>query len=145
MTTTRYTESEWRAIISDLARELQVYEQDYCPDIDRIDIARTIDHTLLKLDASPKQIDELCAEARVANFAACLFHQPCFSLAFANAIPHRASASDQTTSPKPTPTSKAATSSSPASSASTKAPKTPTTNCKKHAWPSPPAPTNSMW
>ena len=69
MTTTRYTESEWRAIISDVARELQVYEQDYCPDIDRIDIARTIDHTLLKLDASPKQIDELCAEARVANFA----------------------------------------------------------------------------
>lgn len=69
MTTTRYTESEWRAIISDVARELQVYEQDYCPDMDKIDIARTIDHTLLKLDASPKQIDELCAEARVANFA----------------------------------------------------------------------------
>jgi len=69
MTTTRYTESEWRAMISDVARELQVYEQDYCPDMDRIDIARTIDHTLLKLDTTPKQIDELCAEARVANFA----------------------------------------------------------------------------
>ncbi|KAH0038644.1 deoxyribose-phosphate aldolase, partial [Aureobasidium melanogenum] len=69
MTTTRYTESEWRAMISEVARELEVYEQDYCPDIDKIDIARTIDHTLLKLDATPKQIDELCAEARVANFA----------------------------------------------------------------------------
>jgi hypothetical protein len=76
MTTTRYTETEWRAIISDVARELQVYEQDYCPDIDRIDIARTIDHTLLKLDANPKQIDELCAEARVANFAVWFFSQP---------------------------------------------------------------------
>ncbi|KAI5242694.1 deoxyribose-phosphate aldolase [Aureobasidium subglaciale] len=69
MTTTRYTASEWRAIISDVARELEVYEQDYCPDVDNFDIARTIDHTLLKLDATPKQIDELCAEARVANFA----------------------------------------------------------------------------
>ena len=67
--TTRYTPQEWRAIISEVARELEVYEQDYCPDISKIDIARTIDHTLLKLDANPKQIDELCAEARVANFA----------------------------------------------------------------------------
>ena len=109
MTTTRYTESEWRAIISDLARELQVYEQDYCPDIDRIDIARTIDHTLLKLDASPKQIDELCAEARVANFAV-WSSSPCSWGILTNTV-YRASASDQTTSPKPTPTSKAATSS----------------------------------
>ncbi|THY99399.1 deoxyribose-phosphate aldolase [Aureobasidium pullulans] len=67
--TTRYTPQEWRAIISEVARELEVYEQDYCPDISKIDIARTIDHTLLKLDASPRQIDELCGEARIANFA----------------------------------------------------------------------------
>jgi deoxyribose-phosphate aldolase len=67
--TTRYTDTEWRAIISDVARELEVWEQDYCPDLDALNIARTIDHTLLKLDATPKQIDDLCVEARVANFA----------------------------------------------------------------------------
>lgn len=113
MTTTRYTESEWRAIISDVARELQVFEQDYCPDMDRIDVARTIDHTLLKLDASPKQIDELCAEARVANFAVWSLFSALLLTKLTNTTPYRASASDQTTSPKPTPTSKAATSSSP--------------------------------
>ncbi|MGB9754455.1 MAG: deoxyribose-phosphate aldolase [Roseiflexus castenholzii] len=35
-----------------------------------MDIARMIDHTLLKLDATPQQIAQLCAEAREYGFAA---------------------------------------------------------------------------
>lgn len=111
MTTTRYTESEWRAMISEVARELEVYEQDYCPDIDKIDIARTIDHTLLKLDATPKQIDELCAEARVANFAVTTFFPSLLPLVrHTNTMLCRAFASDLTMSPKRMPISKEATS-----------------------------------
>jgi deoxyribose-phosphate aldolase len=33
-------------------------------------IARYIDHTLLKLDATEAQIDQLCQEARTYNFKA---------------------------------------------------------------------------
>lgn len=110
MTTTRYTETEWRAIISDVARELQVYEQDYCPDLNRIDIARTIDHTLLKLDATPKQIDELCAEARVANFAVSISLSLQLSTRSTDAVLCRAFAFDPTMSPKHMPISKEATS-----------------------------------
>ena len=35
-----------------------------------MDIVRTIDHTLLKAEATPKDIDTLCREARDYNFAA---------------------------------------------------------------------------
>lgn len=71
--TTRYTDEEWRAIISDMARELEVWDDqhDY-PAVDSVEFARTIDHTLLKPDAKPNQIDQLCAEARVYKFAVCL-------------------------------------------------------------------------
>ena len=104
--TTRYTPQEWRAIISEVARELEVYEQDYCPDIRKIDIARTIDHTLLKLDASPKQIDELCGEARIANFAVRSLRSS--TLHGADKVLSRASAYGPTMSPKRMPTSKEA-------------------------------------
>lgn len=98
-------------MISEVARELEVYEQDYCPDIDKIDIARTIDHTLLKLDATPKQIDELCAEARVANFAVTTFFPSLLPLVrHTNTMLCRAFASDPTMSPKRMPISKEATS-----------------------------------
>ena len=98
-------------MISDVARELEVYEQDYCPDMDKIDIARTIDHTLLKLDATPKQIDELCAEARVANFAVNISFASLLPLVrFANAIVCRAFAFGPTMSPKHMPILKEATS-----------------------------------
>lgn len=37
--------------------------------ITEAELARTIDHTLLKLDATPDQITQLCKEAKYYNFA----------------------------------------------------------------------------
>lgn len=70
--TTRYTDDEWASIIAQTERNVRVLEVPRpCPSIDSPDFARTIDHTLLKIEATSKQIDGLCAEARVAGFAVC--------------------------------------------------------------------------
>ena len=66
--TTRYTDEEWRTFITDTERNIRISDSPYpCPKPEKL--ARTIDHTLLKLTATSSQIDALCAEARVANFA----------------------------------------------------------------------------
>lgn len=73
--TTRYTNAEWTSIIADFERDIDVEEGSHPgPTVGRVDVdlAKTIDHSLLKLDATSRQIDELCAEARVAGFAVCL-------------------------------------------------------------------------
>lgn len=68
--TNRYTDDEWIGIIADTQQHVTVSERPHpCPKPGSPDFARTIDHTLLKLDATSKQIDDLCAEARVAGFA----------------------------------------------------------------------------
>lgn len=70
--TTRYTDQEWDYIIADVERRTHVTDQAQPgPAVGTADFAKTIDHTLLKLDATSKQIDDLCAEARVAGFAVC--------------------------------------------------------------------------
>lgn len=70
--TTRYTNEEWVSIIADIERDIRINDQPYPgPAIGSPDFARTVDHTLLKLDATSNQIDDLCAEARVAGFAVC--------------------------------------------------------------------------
>jgi len=67
--TTRYTDEEWTAIIDDVARHVHISQTPYStPATSSAEFARTIDHTLLKLDATSKQIDALCAEARIAGF-----------------------------------------------------------------------------
>lgn len=67
-TTTRYTDPEWASII-----ESTVSAITNNPDKPTYplppSIPATIDHTLLKLDATQSQIDNLCAEARVHGFA----------------------------------------------------------------------------
>ncbi|GAB7351901.1 hypothetical protein MBLNU459_g2443t1 [Dothideomycetes sp. NU459] len=68
--TTRYTDDEWATIIAETERNVRVSDQPYaCPPVGSPEFARTIDHTLLKLEATSRQIDDLCAEARVAEFA----------------------------------------------------------------------------
>lgn len=42
-----------------------------CPEIGSVEFTKTIDHTLLKLEARPPSFDDLCAEARVNDFAVC--------------------------------------------------------------------------
>lgn len=70
--TTRYTDQEWASIIA--ATEAAVLPAvseiaKAVPPVDSPAFAQTIDHTLLKLDATKAQIDSLCSEARVAGFA----------------------------------------------------------------------------
>jgi hypothetical protein len=65
--TTRYTDPEWAAIISSTIAALK--DSPRPTYLLPKSIPATIDHTLLKLDATPAQIDNLCAEARVHRFA----------------------------------------------------------------------------
>ena len=68
--TTRYTNDEWTLFIAEVERDLFVSQEPYpCPLIGSPALAKTIDHTLLKLEARAVQIDALCAEARVDGFA----------------------------------------------------------------------------
>jgi deoxyribose-phosphate aldolase len=65
--TTRYTDPEWTNIIASTVSAVKSSERPKYP-LPK-SIPGTIDHTLLKLDATPEQIDNLCAEARVHGFA----------------------------------------------------------------------------
>ncbi|KAK4694617.1 deoxyribose-phosphate aldolase, partial [Lecanoromycetidae sp. Uapishka_2] len=63
--TTRYTHDEWLAIIERAKGNLPSSPATYkAPNVGSEDFAKMIDHTLLKLDATKQQIDELCEEAR---------------------------------------------------------------------------------
>lgn len=68
--TTRYTNHEWATFIAEVDKEVVVSKEPYpCPEIGSPAFAKTIDHTLLKLDSRAVQFDALCAEARVNGFA----------------------------------------------------------------------------
>ncbi|OCK95727.1 aldolase [Cenococcum geophilum 1.58] len=67
--TDRYTNAEWAAQIAETQKA--VVRQDKAwpvPAAGSREFAQTIDHTLLKLDATAAQIDALCAEARQEGF-----------------------------------------------------------------------------
>ncbi|KAL9608702.1 MAG: hypothetical protein Q9167_006487 [Letrouitia subvulpina] len=62
--TNRYTQSEWRAIIDQVERDHSNSIVQYkAPTVGGFDFAKCIDHTLLKLEATRDQIDQLCEEA----------------------------------------------------------------------------------
>ncbi|KAF2003803.1 aldolase [Amniculicola lignicola CBS 123094] len=71
--TDRYTNAEWAKQIAEtvervqgnLERGARKYE---CPAVASKEFAKTIDHTVLKLDAKEGQIDALCSEARTEGF-----------------------------------------------------------------------------
>lgn len=66
-TTTRYTDAEWANIIASTVSAVKNSSRPSYPLPQSI--PGTVDHTLLKLDATAAQIDNLCAEARVHKFA----------------------------------------------------------------------------
>ncbi|EMC98022.1 hypothetical protein BAUCODRAFT_67490 [Baudoinia panamericana UAMH 10762] len=67
---TRYSDEEWRSFILQVEDSLSISNTSYpCPAIGSPAFAKTIDHTLLKLDARAVQFDDLCAEARRDGFA----------------------------------------------------------------------------
>lgn len=68
--TTHYTDVEWEGIVRETEQGLEVAETKYeSPQIGSDALMKTVDHTLLKLDAESGQFDDLCAEARSNNFA----------------------------------------------------------------------------
>lgn len=68
--TSRYTNEEWAAIVAQTARDLRSTPSTYeCPEVPSPAFFKTVDHTLLKLEARDVQFDELCAEARTDGFA----------------------------------------------------------------------------
>lgn len=70
--TTRYTQEEWRTIIDEAEQDLSdSFPQYKAPTPGTPDFAKCIDHTLLKLDATKEQIDQLCDEARRHEFQVC--------------------------------------------------------------------------
>ncbi|MCJ1431565.1 hypothetical protein MMC27_000919 [Xylographa pallens] len=63
------TQEEWIEIIDDITRNLpDTYQTYQAPKAGTVEFAKYIDHTLLKLDATEEQIDQLCQEAREYNF-----------------------------------------------------------------------------
>ncbi|KAI4104321.1 MAG: hypothetical protein L6R37_003318 [Teloschistes peruensis] len=65
----RYTQTEWRTIIDAAERNLpDTFPEHKAPTLGSLDFAKCIDHTLLKLEATREQIDELCEEARRHDF-----------------------------------------------------------------------------
>jgi deoxyribose-phosphate aldolase len=81
MMTDRYTNEEWKAQIDETikhvmkevdsgARAQKVYEGPRMRNGHEalMKLAKTIDHTVLKLDATSATIDGLCSEARTENF-----------------------------------------------------------------------------
>lgn len=67
--TNRYTQDEWLAIIEYAKECFHIPRARYkAPNIGTEDFAKSIDHTLLKLEATKEQIDKLCEEARRHNF-----------------------------------------------------------------------------
>ncbi|KAF2724641.1 aldolase [Polychaeton citri CBS 116435] len=67
---TPYANSEWSTFFAEVSKGLDTTSspRDY-PGISSADFNKTIDHTLLKVEAKGEQIDELCSEARTAVFA----------------------------------------------------------------------------
>ncbi|KAF2467204.1 aldolase [Lindgomyces ingoldianus] len=72
--TDRYTNEEWATQIAETVKKVQAdseargkkkYE---APAEGSKELAETIDHTILKLDATSSQIDALCSEARTEGF-----------------------------------------------------------------------------
>lgn len=64
------TDEQWTAIIRQVEADVSISQQaSPAADAGSPAFAKTIDHTLLKLDAQSAQIDALCAEARREGFA----------------------------------------------------------------------------
>ena len=66
-----WTDQEWAEAIAKRAAEVDNNNSttDYCSDIPAVsELAKYIDHTQLKPDATEQQIDQLCREAKEYGF-----------------------------------------------------------------------------
>ena len=67
--TTSFTDAEWRTVIVEAEQDLPSSFPNYKSlKPGTRDFAKSIDHTLLKNEATKEQIDELCEEARKYDF-----------------------------------------------------------------------------
>jgi hypothetical protein len=73
--TDRYTNEEWAKQIAETQKKVQVGGEKKGYGSVRVgsneglkELAQTVDHTVLKLDATSAQIDSLCSEARTEGF-----------------------------------------------------------------------------
>ena len=67
--TNRNTQDEWLAVIEQAEKGIPSSFTEYkVPGPGSEEFAKSIDHTLLKLESTQSQIDELCEEARRHNF-----------------------------------------------------------------------------
>lgn len=84
--TDRYTNEEWNAQIKETVKNVmrevesgeratKVYEGPRMRNGEEAlkKLAKTVDHTVLKLDATAAVVDGLCSEARTENFKVCTF------------------------------------------------------------------------
>ena len=71
--TTRYTNDEWTTLVRHTEKSLRVNEAP-CPYVPvyTAGFAQYFDHTVLKVDTTPQQIDKLCGEARMHGFKVCI-------------------------------------------------------------------------
>ena len=70
--TSRYSQDEWLAMFDQTEQNLSNSPIHYkAPNVETEAFAKTIDHTLLKLEATGEQVDILCEEARRHNFKVC--------------------------------------------------------------------------
>ncbi|MCJ1245656.1 hypothetical protein MMC30_002860 [Trapelia coarctata] len=66
---TGFSQDDWAAVIDAAEKKLpEIYEKQNAPEPGSVQLAKYIDHTLLKLDATEEQIDQLCKEAKEYNF-----------------------------------------------------------------------------
>lgn len=82
--TDRYTNEEWAAQIAETQKAVlkevesgerarKIYEGPRMRDGSEAlkELAKTVDHTVLKLDTTSTQVDNLCSEARTEDFKVC--------------------------------------------------------------------------
>ena len=73
---TKYTQDEWLTIFDQAEQNLPRSPLKYkVPSVGTAAFAKTIDHTLLKLEATGEQVDTLCEEAKRHQFKVCQFFQ----------------------------------------------------------------------
>lgn len=66
---TQFPRHDWVSLIDAAEKKLpETYEMYSAPEPGTVEFAKYIDHTLLKLDATEEQIDQLCREALDYNF-----------------------------------------------------------------------------
>lgn len=82
--TSRYTDAEWESFISAALPHIKPSPKARHRVPRGEELAKTIDHTLLKLDATERQIDVLCEEARRDQFMvrSPLFHHASHDVRF---------------------------------------------------------------